>query len=59
MIVDSSALLAILFAEPDRELYAAAIDAAPSVRLSAVNSSRWRHGSTWGGARPPATPSTT
>ena len=37
MIVDSSALLAILFAEPDRELYAAAIDAAPAVRLSAVN----------------------
>ena len=37
MIVDSSALLAILFAEPDRELYAAALDAAPSVRLSAVN----------------------
>ena len=37
MIVDSSALLAILFAEPDRELYAAAIDTAPSVRLSAVS----------------------
>ena len=37
MIVDSSALLAILFAEPDRERYAAAIDAAPVVRLSAVN----------------------
>ena len=37
MIVDSSALLAILFAEPDRERYAVALDAAPSVRLSAVN----------------------
>ena len=37
MIVDSSALLAILFAEPDRGRYAVALDAAPSVRLWAVN----------------------
>ena len=37
MIVDSSALLAILFAEPDRERYAVALDAAPSVGLSAVH----------------------
>jgi ribonuclease VapC len=37
MIVDSSALLAILFAEPDRDRYAAAMAAAPSARLSAVN----------------------
>ena len=37
MIVDSSALLAILFAEPDRERFAAALDAAPSLRLSAIN----------------------
>ncbi|HEX6014947.1 MAG TPA: type II toxin-antitoxin system VapC family toxin [Geminicoccaceae bacterium] len=37
MIVDSSALLAILFGEPDRERYAEALDAAPSARLSAVN----------------------
>ena len=28
MIVDSSALLAVLFAEPDRERYAVALDAA-------------------------------
>ena len=37
MIVDSSALLAILFAEEDRERFAAALDAAPTPRLSAVN----------------------
>jgi ribonuclease VapC len=37
MIVDSSALFAILFAEPDRERYAAALDAAILPRLSAVN----------------------
>ncbi|MGD9511445.1 MAG: type II toxin-antitoxin system VapC family toxin [Geminicoccaceae bacterium] len=37
MIVDSSALLAILFAEPDRERYAAALDTAAGSRLSAVN----------------------
>jgi ribonuclease VapC len=37
VIVDSSALLAILFGEPDRERYAEALDAAPSARLSAVN----------------------
>lgn len=37
MIVDSSALLAILFAEPDRERHAAALDAAVGPRLSAVN----------------------
>lgn len=37
MIVDSSALLAILFAEPDRERFAQALDGASSLRLSAVN----------------------
>jgi ribonuclease VapC len=37
VIVDSSALLAILFAEPDRERYARALMAAPVRRLSAVN----------------------
>jgi len=37
VIVDSSALLAILFAEPDRKRYAAVLDAAVGPRLSAVN----------------------
>ncbi len=36
MIVDSSALLAILFAEPDAEPYARAIAAADSCRMSAA-----------------------
>lgn len=37
MIVDSSALLAILFAEPDAADYARALEAADSRRLSAAN----------------------
>jgi ribonuclease VapC len=37
MIVDSSALLAILRDEPDAEFYAEALDRAPSVAISAVN----------------------
>jgi ribonuclease VapC len=37
VIVDSSALLAILFAEPERERFARALDMAPVRRLSAVN----------------------
>jgi ribonuclease VapC len=37
VIVDSSALLAILFAEPDRERFAAALEADPGPRLSTVN----------------------
>ena len=37
MIVDSSALLAILFAEPDAPRFAAAIAAARSRRVSAAN----------------------
>jgi ribonuclease VapC len=37
MIADSSALLAILFAEPDRERYAEALDVDPAPRLSTVN----------------------
>jgi ribonuclease VapC len=36
MIVDSSALLAILFAEPDAETYARAIAGADSCRMSAA-----------------------
>lgn len=37
MIVDSSALLAILRSEPDAELYATALESAPRVRLSAAS----------------------
>lgn len=37
MIVDSSALLAILFAEPDRQRYAEALANAVAPKLSAVN----------------------
>lgn len=37
MIVDSSALLAILFREPDRELYLRALAGAVNPRISAVN----------------------
>lgn len=37
MIVDSSAPLAILFGEPDRGRYAAALDTAVAPKLSAVN----------------------
>lgn len=37
MIVDSSAIVAILRAEPDAEVYARAIEAANVVRISAVN----------------------
>ena len=37
MIVDSPALPTTLFAEPDGESYAVALDAVPSVRLSATN----------------------
>jgi ribonuclease VapC len=37
VIVDSSALLAILFAEPDAQRFAAAIEAARSRRVSAAN----------------------
>jgi hypothetical protein len=36
MILDSSVILAILFAEPDALLYAAAIERAASRRLSAA-----------------------
>lgn len=36
MIVDSSALIAILRAEPDAPIFAAAIDAAPLCRISAA-----------------------
>jgi PIN domain nuclease of toxin-antitoxin system len=38
MIVDSSALLALLRAEPDAAVYALALAAAERVRLSAANS---------------------
>ena len=37
MIVDSSALLAILFGEPDRERYLQALAGAAAPRISAVN----------------------
>ena len=37
MIVDSSALLAVLFAEPDAEHFAEAIAAAETCRISAAN----------------------
>ena len=37
MIVDSSALLAVLLREPDSERYEAAIATAPDCRMSAVN----------------------
>lgn len=37
MIIDTSALIAILFAEPDAAAYAAAIEAAEEQRISAVN----------------------
>ena len=37
MIIDSSAILAILFDEPDAALYAAAIATTPACRISAVN----------------------
>ena len=37
MIVDSSAVLAILFGEPDTERYERAISAAPRCRMSAAN----------------------
>ena len=37
MIVDASAILAILFAEPDAQRYATAIQNAPDRRISAVN----------------------
>lgn len=37
MIIDTSALIAILFAEPDAAAYAAAIEAAEERRISAVN----------------------
>jgi ribonuclease VapC len=37
VIVDSSAVVAILRAEPDARRYAAAIEAAPSRRISAAN----------------------
>lgn len=37
MIVDSSAVLAILFAEPDAEMYARAIAGAPECRMSVAN----------------------
>jgi len=36
MIVDSSAIIAILRREPDRDLYAGAIEKAPVTRMSAV-----------------------
>jgi ribonuclease VapC len=37
VIIDSSALVAILFAEPDAALYASAIEAADERRISAAN----------------------
>ena len=37
MIVDSSAILAILFDEPDARRYAVALQAAPSRRMSVAN----------------------
>ena len=37
MIVDSSALLAVLYREPDAERYETAIAAAPHCRMSAAN----------------------
>jgi ribonuclease VapC len=37
VIIDTSALVAILFAEPDAPTYAAAIEAAADRRISAVN----------------------
>ena len=37
MIVDSSAVLAILYREPDAERYETAIAAAPNCRMSAAN----------------------
>jgi ribonuclease VapC len=37
VIVDTSAILAILFAEPDAAVYAAAIAEAPACRISAAN----------------------
>ena len=37
MIIDTSALVAILFAEPDAATYAVAIEAAEGRRISAVN----------------------
>ena len=37
MIVDSSAIIAILFHEPDAQRYAAALQAAPRHRLSVAN----------------------
>lgn len=37
MIVDSSAILAVLFDEPDAAVYAAAISTASSCRISAAN----------------------
>jgi ribonuclease VapC len=37
MVIDTSALMAILFGEPDREIYAAAIERAPVRLISAVN----------------------
>ena len=37
MIVDSSALLAVLFREPDAERYEAALGAAPACRMSLAN----------------------
>jgi ribonuclease VapC len=59
MIVDSSALLAVLFAEPDRERYAAALAAATSARLSTVNFVEAAVQVDMGRTRSPATPSTT
>ena len=37
MIVDTSAILAVLFGEPDRQRYAAALQAAPRRRMSVAN----------------------
>lgn len=37
MIVDASAILAILFAEPDAPRFSAAIEAAPDTAMSALN----------------------
>ncbi len=37
MIIDSSALLAVLFREPDAERYEAALAAAPACRMSLAN----------------------
>ena len=36
MVVDTSALIAILFDEPEKSIFASAIDAAPDAKVSAV-----------------------